>query len=52
MVWSKGGELPMFMWLKRRRLRLLLLLIWVERVLGAAVVRVDVFARVDSGDLV
>ena len=42
----------MFLGLKRRRARLLLLLTLVERLLGTAVVIVDVFGRVDYGVLV
>ena len=52
MGWSKGGDLPMLLRLKRRRARLLLLLILVKRLLEAAVVVVDVVARVDPGVLV
>ena len=52
MGWGKDEELPMLLTLKRRWARLLLLLILVERILGAAVVGVDVVARVNSGILV
>ena len=46
---SKVEDLSMLLRLKRRRARLLLLLILVERLLGAAVVVIDVVPRVDSG---
>ena len=46
---SKGEDLSMLLRLKRRRARLLLLLILIERLLGAAVVVIDVVPRVDSG---
>ena len=49
---SKGGALPMLLRLERRRARLLLLLILVERLLGAAVVVLDVVSRVEFGVLV
>ena len=49
---SKREDLSMLLRLKRRRARLLLLPIQVERLLEAAVVVVDVAPRVDSGILV
>ena len=48
---SKCRALPMLLRLERRRARLLLLLIFVKRLLGAAVV-VDVVSRVEFGVLV
>ena len=46
---SKGVGFPMLLRLKRRRAWLLLLLILVERLLGAAVVAVGIVSRINSG---
>ena len=52
MGWSKGGDFPILLMLEWQRARLLLSLIFVERLLETAVVVADVVSCVESGILV